>query len=152
MDELLTVVVSAAVGAVVAYLGAFWQSRLQGRRVIHERVHASRARLYPEAWRLTGSFPRRPRTTASTYDSLADLAVQLRDWYYEEGGLYLSGGSRRAYSDWQDVADGVLAARHDTSELSDHHYELVRGAGSQLRTMLTRDLLSRSRPPMGQSH
>ncbi len=150
MIELLTVVVSAAVGALVAYLGSIWQTRFEARRVIHERVHEQRAKLYPVAWKLTGSFPRRPRTDTATYGSLRALAVSLRDWYYEEGGLYLSGGARRAYTDWQDAVDEVLKTNQgDESELSEEHYEIVRQAGSSLRTMLTRDLLSRSRPPMG---
>jgi hypothetical protein len=87
MSEIVTVIVSAAVGALVAYLGSIWQTRLEARRVIHERVHESRVRLYPAAWKLTGAFPRRPRTESMTYDSLFEVSVQLRDWYYAEGGM-----------------------------------------------------------------
>jgi hypothetical protein len=148
MTDTLTVIISAAVGAVVAYLGAVWQTRLEARRVIHERVHQSRARLYPSAWKLTGALPRRPRTEEHSYGSLSTLAIELRDWYYVEGGIYLSGAARRAYSVYQDTISEVTANREPNTELDEQDYEKVRKAGSQFRTWLTRDLLSRSRAPM----
>lgn len=149
MQEILVVIISAAVGAVVAYAGAVWQTRLEARRFIHERVHENRVRLYPEAWKLTGVLPLRPRDESLTYESLSALAMSLRDWYYAEGGMYLSGGARRAYSTCQDTLEDTRKSGASNTELSEGDYERARKACSTFRSWLTRDLLSRSRAPMG---
>ena len=149
MTELITIVVSAAVGAVVAYLGAIWQTRLEARRFIHESIHENRVRLYPNAWEITGELPLRPITKAQTYKSVTTLAIKLRDWYYSGGGMYLSGEARRAYSACQDTLYEITERCADDVKLSDVDYEKARKACSFFRTWLTRDILSRSRAPMG---
>jgi hypothetical protein len=50
MTEFLTIIVSAAVGAM-------WQTRLEARRFIHEKIFESRKRLYTNAWQITGQLP-----------------------------------------------------------------------------------------------
>ncbi len=150
MPDVVTIVVSAATGTLGAYLGALWGSSQQARRTIYERVHETRMRLYKDAWKKTGVLPRRPKGDAMSYGRAIELCVELQEWYYEEGGIYLSGGSRRAYSELQDRIEairrrGVAAEK----AMDDSDYELIRSGASDFRTALTRDLLSRSRPPTG---
>ncbi len=149
VDSIATVVVSAVIGAAVAYVGSVWQARLAARRVIHERVHESRARLYPIAWKITGRLPRRPRTEEHTYKTLKTLAIDLRDWFYEEGGMYLSGGSRDEYSEFLDVMEKLTTDNSGEDVVREQDYERARRAGSSLRDWMTKDLLSRSRAPLG---
>jgi len=149
MREFVTVIISASTGALGAYLGALWGSRQQARRTIYERIHESRMRLYKHLWKKTGSLPRRPKNSSTTYGEIAQLGVELRDWYYDEGGMYLSGGSRRAYSELQDTIEDRKRPGEQSAPLSDSDYEAVRFKGSKLRSALTLDLLSRSRPPTG---
>jgi hypothetical protein len=102
MADVVTIVVSAVSGTLGAYLGALWGSRQQARRTIYERIHESRMRLYKDIWKKTGILPRRPKVTTITYGRIAQFGMELQEWYYEEGGMYLSGGSRPAYSQLQD--------------------------------------------------
>ncbi len=148
MENLIAIVVSATTGAIVAYLAALWQGRQGTRSRIHERIHETRARLYKEVWKKTGILPRRP-TPKITYGEIAQLGIDLMNWYYEEGGMYLSGGSRRAYTAAQDTIEVVQGQGESAAELSLSDYEVVRRKCSDLRTALTRDLLSRSRAPTG---
>lgn len=150
--NLLTILVSAITGAILAYLGAIWRTRSQARQFIHEKIHESRSRLYPQAWKLTGQLPLRPKTQQLTYASINELSIALRDWYYQEGGMYLSGGARRAYSDCQDTLCNIVQKQKDvTINIPDDHYEQARKVCSNLRTWLTRDILSRSKAPMSKT-
>ena len=149
MTEVVTIVVSSATGALGAYLGALWGSRQQARRTIDERIHDSRMRLYKDIWKKTGIMPRRPKTTTITYGRIAQLGVELQGWYYEEAGMYLSHESRPKYSDLQDAIEAVRQHNNEDKPLSDSDYELIRSAASDFRATLTKDLLSRNRPPTG---
>ena len=149
MSDLVAGALSAATGAIVAYLAARWKSRQEARGTIYERIHETRARLYKELWRKTGLLPRRPRTEPITYGTIAQLGINFRDWYYDEGGMYLSGGSRRAFTVAQDIIEEVKVNGESDTLLSDGDYDMVRQKCSDLRTALTRDLLSSSRAPTG---
>ena len=63
--------------------------------------------------------------------------------------MHLSVGSRRAYSECQDVLEDVRTSGARQDDLSDDHYDIARRACSNFRTWLTPDLLSRSRAPTG---
>lgn len=72
----------------------------------------------------------------------------MRDWYFNEGGIYLSVKSRKSYGDAQDAIQTVLGEhKNEKAPLSDPHYEKARKGFSQLRTQLTNDLLSRRSAP-----
>ncbi len=148
MIEITKLALSALLGGIVAYLGVVWQTRYGAKKYIHEKIHDCRARLYPAAWKISGALPRRP-LSALQFDKLEQIASDLEAWYYEEGGIYLSGGARRAYSASQDTLHTVINSREDESTLSSEQYAEVRGACSAFRTWLTKDLLSRSRAPTG---
>ena len=94
MDQLITVIVSALIGAIVANLSNLWQAR----GFIHEKIHENRARLYPAAWQLTGLLPLWPQTKTLTYESLSKLAIEVQTGYYHEDGMYLSGAAHRAWT------------------------------------------------------
>jgi hypothetical protein len=150
MPDILMIVVSAATGTVGAYLGALWGSSQQARRTIYERIHETRMRVYKDAWKITGVLPRRPNMTSLSSAKVFQLGTELHEWYYQEGGMYLSGGSRRAYSWLQDGVEEVRQRGGDAeANISASDYELIRSRASDFRTALTGDLLSRRRPPTG---
>ena len=68
------------------------------------------------------------REKAVTYAALSEVSRLTRDWYFAEGGLYLTAASRKPYFRWKkhmqellDDVDGViLCAPHSAVD-----YELV---------------------------
>ncbi len=148
MVEIWKLGLSALLGGITAYLAVVWQTRYGAKRYIHEKIHDCRARLYPLAWKITGALPRRP-SSALRFDELERIAADLEAWYYEEGGIYLSGGARRAFSAALDTLHSVMNSKDEEPTLSPEQYAEVRGSCSTFRTWLTRDLLSRSRAPTG---
>jgi hypothetical protein len=83
-----------------------------------------------------------------TASRLRKLAEELRGWYFEVGGLFLSDDSRDRYFDLQDaIVDELKKKRDDENQELDHaSFEAIRKKGSTLRTSLSSDLRSRNAP------
>jgi hypothetical protein len=109
---------------------------LRGRRIT----------VYSELWKKTGDLPKWPRNQELTYQDLHNLSTELRKWYFETGGMYLSEGARVAYGEVQKSLTSVLAKGQD-GKVIDSDYDTIRGKCSTLRTELTDDLLSRREAP-----
>jgi hypothetical protein len=87
----------------------------------------------------------RPRPV--TPERLRTLAEDLRTWYFEVGGLFLTDNSRNAYFALQDAIVTELAKKHpENRELVGAVFEEIRQKGSNLRTNLSTDLRSRRQP------
>ena len=89
------------------------------------------------------------------------LVADLKRWYFQVGGIYLSEPTRNDYFALQDALQHALAtARAERGELEsagDEAFEFVRLRASRLRTSLTRDVGTRkvlklrgepNRPPL----
>jgi hypothetical protein len=129
----------AVIGLVGSAAGAIWAAYVGTRR----RVLAELEGRYDAELR---DSPSRPRRT-----EIEDLARNLRRWYFEEGGLYLSAEAREAYFQLQDALTAVIesnrwAAGTDSSdEIDAQTFQALRQIGSWLRTTLTYDVGTRRR-------
>jgi hypothetical protein len=144
--NLWQIVVAAAVGAVTSYLATRAQETLGARRQIDVRVLRTRLRSYPELWRYSSAVPRWPRNSKLTYEQLEVLSKQFRAWYFESGGMYLSRNARKAYGAAQESLASCLDGAKPDERVTSEDYDRVQIALSALRTELTRDVLSRTRP------
>jgi hypothetical protein len=172
--ELVRTVVLSAGGAatVVAglagWLGKVWSDRilqdhksladrlLQGQKLtgdIDSDLRKRRIDAYAPLWKATGLLPQWPRATGVTYDDAQALSRQLRTWYYEVGGIYLSFSTHHgAYSPLQDALK-ELGKAGKSGVLTDADYDALRKLCSRLRTSLANDIESRREGPIpeGQS-
>ena len=113
---------------------------------IDSDLRAHRIEVYAELWKKTGLLPQWPRNQQLTYPQLRQFTTDLRDWYFERGGMYLSRSARGAYGKVQEALGSVLAESKDGT-VSTPDYEAVRTQCSNLRNELTDDLLSRREAP-----
>jgi hypothetical protein len=81
-----------------------------------------------------------------TYRDLLVLSKELKTWYFETGGMYLSAKARATYGDLQQEITSVLQEGTE-GMLRDRDYDVVRLRCSALRSELTADLLSRREAP-----
>ena len=168
-SELVRMVVLSAGGAatVVAglagWLGKVWSDRilqaqksladslLQSQKLtgeIDSDLRKRRIDAYAPLWKATGLLPQWPRASDVTYAQLQDLSRQLRAWYYEMGGIYLSRSSHRdAYSPLQDALK-ELGQAGKSGVISETDYNDVRKLCSRLRTALANDIESRREGPI----
>ena len=145
MADVGSVITSAVVG-VVSYAGAIFNNALNYRTKVDEGLRDARIKLYKILWQKTDILPKWPRRTDVTYEMIETFSRDLRSWYFNEGGLYLSARARRAYGDLQD-AIGEVFSRNSAGPIKDPDYDRLRDRCSALRTQLTGDLLSRRTAP-----
>jgi hypothetical protein len=158
--DLVTIGISALVGAVTSYVGAVIKTYFDMNTKIDEQLRDRRLDPYKEIWRKTAILPRWPRATGVTYVQLHTFSGDLRDWYFGQGGIYMSAETRDAYFALQAAVTQVTMVpeaqppptdqpvpepRVREGVISSAEYELIRGKCSALRTELTSDIQSRRR-------
>lgn len=109
-------------------------------------LRSRRAEVYGQLWKLTSIVARWPRNTRLQYREVTRFSQSLRSWYYDTGGMYLSGAARKAYGDVQE-ANAAVAEKGLSGTVSDDDYDALMVACSTLRTSLTEDLRSRGELP-----
>jgi hypothetical protein len=106
-----------------------------------------RLSAYEKLWQNTGKFPLYARSEPVTRESTQQFAVELRKWYFDIGGIFLTDGSKDAYFAVQGAVKKVLESYPmdipPDTELSPDDYESVRAACSILRSKLTSDVGTR---------
>jgi hypothetical protein len=133
----VTAVASAVLGAVVAYLTS--------RRDLQLKFDASLRELrigaYKELWKGLAPLAKYGRAEPLARSDAELLRNELRGWYFETGGIFLSTQTRQDYFTLLDALENVIAGREDI--LGDEDDEFLRVLGSRLRTAMTRDVGTR---------
>jgi hypothetical protein len=140
VEEALIGLAGALAGGTITAIVNGW---LAARARIGEELREQRLGPYREIWTQTALVSRWPWTDA-TYGRVKAFHVDLRQWYYADGGMLMSENTRARYGDVQDVAAALVAlGKPDGDVLEPSHYEPLMEACSALRTALTEDLESR---------
>jgi len=150
MDAATWVALIALVGAALSALYSYQVNRklrrydaiLEADRTLRDR----RFGAYTDLWNLTGRLRFRP----TAYPAAADLQYLSRaliDWYYDTGGLLVTDQSRDAILALRRQLDHEVARIRVGDRLDPGaypgRYRLLFEAGSQVRTNLTADVVSR---------
>lgn len=143
-DQITLVLISAAIGGIVSFIGAVINNTLEKRTKVDESLRDSRIKVYKTLWKKMELLPKWPKSTNVTYEKLNNFSVELKDWYFDGGGMYLSEKARKAYGNLQEVVSNVVGKGKEGT-ITDDEYKLVRGKCGLLRTEITKDLQSRSR-------
>jgi len=124
---------------------------------------SKRYEAYSKLWKLTEVLPKYSRKDEVTFDELANFALAMRHWYFETGGILLSDQCRDAYFAIQIKIREVISKVNE--EYKEHYkdividhvkietdngesitvYDVIQKLCSNMRTEMTRDLLSRRR-------
>lgn len=147
-DQALTILLTSIGAILVATVGAVIGAAVNSRAKIDEGLREQRLQVYPQLWAHTSIVSRWPRTGA-TWRDLAAVHGMLRQWYYANGGLFMSERSRDLYGDVQKLVGWLVAGREDSADqMTGREYEYAMDKCSALRTALTQDLETRSSRPM----
>lgn len=140
-QELIKPLVSLLIGGV---LGGLITTYYNLRKQIVLDIWQERFIQYKKLWSLSGVISKWPKNDKITYGSLYKLSLELKNWYFNDGGLLFSKKSRNCYEDLQELISKHI--RVDATEtLSNEVYDLIRQAFSALRTQMTEDMSSRNR-------
>jgi hypothetical protein len=147
MADPVVAVVSGAASAIIAGVLTYVTAVLKIRRDLAAQYDADLRRdrigVYKELWKSLQPLARYAPERSLTCADAHALAGQLRSWYFEQGGLYLSEASREAYFGLQDALKDI----HPSDKpLSKEEVAMLRERGSTLRTHLTKDVGTRAQP------
>jgi hypothetical protein len=139
------------VTAVVSVAGTYLATRWKVRRDLEARYDANlrdlRLKVYKKLWASTGLLAAFARPGYPTHAQLDELTNQLRAWYFDEGGLYLSTRTRDAYFRLQRALRTLINSDRwkdeRLTELDPQSFEHLREIGSRLRSQMTYDVGTR---------
>ncbi len=137
-DKIIFALISGFVGAVVAYLGAILKDIVDTRTFIDKDLLNKRADLYQSAWEKTELLSKYCGKDDATIEQYGKLSEDLHNWYFQNGGLYLSRNSQKAFANLQTA---LIELPKDG--ISNESRKNTRNLGSLFRTELTNDILSR---------
>jgi hypothetical protein len=146
--SLLTLIGGAVVSGALTYVGTKRKLSLDYDADLRER----RINAYQDLWKRLEPLSKYVPPTFS-HAVVNDLAESMRTWYFRDGGLFLSTAARNDYFALQDIlkritTDGWGWATPGKEKLTTEAREILRTYGSRLRTGLTLDVGTRSRPKM----
>lgn len=150
MNNLVTALVSGLVGLLVSavgtYLGVHWKVRKDLEAKYDESLRTLRLDAYCELWRKTKPLAAF-RDGRPTRDELAQVSESMMDWYFDQGGLYLSTETRAACVALQRAIRAVRTSERWSAEAGEtidaETFDHLRVIASTLRTRMTYDVGTR---------
>lgn len=138
--QIFALVFGGVIGVIFKYIYDY-------RIVVLKQLWGKRYQSYRKLLRLTGILPLYPVDPDVTYDALFKRSEELRDWYFEEGGLLLSKRARDRYFAVQEKIQALMdePTREAHRKVTPEDYNTTRKLFSSLRTEMTQDLMSRAR-------
>jgi hypothetical protein len=143
LESVLIGGVAGVVSSVITYFSTRAKIRLDQMAVYDKELQTNRLAMYLILWAALEPLSRYGRGDV-TYRDLVRVSDATRDWYFKQGGIYLTRRSRDPYFRWKGLLqpfldDATLRAQPDTpidlTRLTD-----VIAAASALRTSLSDDI------------
>jgi hypothetical protein len=149
-NTVLAAIIGAVIGVLGTYLSAILKYRQDLRAEYDKDLREKRIPEYKCLWRWTELFPKYAHTKEVTYQDVQALSVNLRDWYFRNGGMFLSDRSKDAYFAVQDALTKTTEKTNQnmTAPIDPVTYEMLRKKCSSLRTELTGDVGTRKEPEL----
>jgi hypothetical protein len=139
--------VSGALSAVVTYYATRAKSRLDLTVARETELHNARLAQYKKLWPTLKPLARYGREKAVTHAALTEVSNVTRDWYFAEGGLYLTPASRKPYFRWkkhmQELLDDKTLQAHPDQPIEEKDLQAMVKAIGDLHASLSEDLDTR---------
>jgi len=147
---IFTGLIGLLTGVITTYLSAILKFRKDLEARYDQDLHQERLRAYNELWkRLEILTPHAP-PKALTPETLRDLLVSLRQWYFELGGIYMSDKSRPTCIKLKSEIQHILTKQNlqEDIEVNAEDRERLQQEASRLRAQLAGDIGTRKSSPV----
>jgi hypothetical protein len=153
VNAIITALIGLVSGAILAYLGAVLKFRKDLEADYDKDLRNKRIEAYKDLWSHLQLLARYDRPKPLNRQTLEDLTIAMREWYFEVGGLYLSEEARKSYFDLKqtikDFLDSDKYRGKKALDIADE--ELILEKASLLRARLTKDVGTRKSSPIADS-
>ena len=143
MQSVLVGGVAGFVSAVITYFSTRFKTRLELTVEYDKELQKSRLEAYKKLWGMLDKFAKYGREPV-TYEILRKVSDETRDWYFHEGGIYLTRASRTPYFDMKKKMQVLLEDKslrdNPTAVIQEERLKPMLEAGSSLRTSLSDDI------------
>lgn len=150
MSSVVTALLSGLVSSVLTYFSTRSKIRLDMTVEYDKDLHNKRLELYKQLWPKTKPLAEFTRESPLTYATVKTVAEETRDWYFDQGGIYLSKRSRKPYFRLKSLLQVVLddkALEQERSRPVDRPLTAaILTAARNLRTSLADDIRARRGP------
>jgi len=145
-DTVIAALASAKFGGLLAYLTMSVKVRKDLVAKYDMDLRNRRIEVYQELWKYLQPLAMYSRSKLFSKAVALQLHNDLRTWYFEVGGIFLSESTRDSYFNLQEK----LREIEENQEISDDNneipdFESLRKLGSTLRTAMARDVGTRSK-------
>ncbi len=148
--SLLTGLISGAITAVVTYFATFSKARLELTIEYDKELRKNRLDAYKELWKRLKPLARYSPEKPLTYQIVKETSENLRDWYFDTGGIFLSRESREPYfalkKAIQDIIDRPELQKDKDAPLGAEWLKPLFDQGRVLREGLSNDIGTRRQP------
>jgi hypothetical protein len=152
MENWTVPVATLIVGAIVSAAATYFATRAQWRLNYDADLREKRIDAYADLWGRLQPLAKFHRPAPFSGDDATKLAGSLQEWYFTKGGIFLSMDARRDYFAVQDALEFLDSGwgwqTPERLALTPGGWEHIRTYGSRLRTSLTLDVGTRTRPKM----
>ena len=152
--SLITGLISGLVSAVITFFVTRAKVRLDLTAEYDRKLRSERLDAYRELFKRLKPLARYSPEKPLTYKIIKDTSEDLRDWYFDIGGIYLSKESRTPYFDLKGLMQAIIDNEKfkddpKSDEVRREFEELigqVLAEGKSLREYLTNDIGTRRGP------
>ncbi|MGA7412116.1 MAG: hypothetical protein WBW33_16695 [Bryobacteraceae bacterium] len=150
VPSLVTGLVSGVISSLLTYFSTRSKIRLDMRVEYDKNLHEKRLELYKVLWPKTAPLARYAPHVVLTLNIVRKVSEEAREWYFNEGGIYLSKRSRKPYFRWKEQMERVIEDEHLQARPDDpidaNRREAILSSVSLLRTSLADDIRTRRAP------
>lgn len=144
---LITGFISGALTAIVTYYSAYAKARLDLTVEYDKELRQSRLKAYQDLWKLLKPLARYSAKQPLSYHVARRTSEKMRDWYFDDGGIYLSREARGPYFDLkralQNIIDDKQLQQNPEAELDKPYVRPLQESGTLLREVLSNDVGTR---------
>ena len=152
--SLVTGLVSGLISAVITFFVTRAKVRLDLTAEYDRKLRSERLDAYRELFKRMKPLARYSAEKPLTYKIIKETSEDLRDWYFDVGGVYLSKDSREPYFELKTLMQKIIDNEEFKTEMTDekvvkHFDRLVMQVveeGKLVREYLTNDIGTRRGP------
>jgi hypothetical protein len=141
VSDLGAAIVTAVVAAVLGGVATYFTARRDLQLKFDASLRDLRIDAYTKLWKELEKLAKYGRPDPLSKGEAQQLRDNLRDWYFNTGGLVLSTQTRQDYFTLLDALEVVIDGSDNI--FGDEDDEFLRVLGSRLRTAMTRDVGTR---------
>jgi hypothetical protein len=147
---LLSALISSAITAVITYFTTRSKVLLDLTAEYDKELREDRLDVYKELWMLLAPLARYSAKGPLTYQLVKSTSEDMRDWYFNTGGIYLSRKTRVPYFKLKDAMQKIIndtkLSEQAEKPIDNKMVKTILESGKKLRESLADDIGTRQGP------